>query len=122
MQELLLKKCSKCQTIIKVLVNNCPNIKCCDELMTEIIPNSIECAQEKHLPQYKKKANKIIVTVNHVMEKEHYIEWVLIKYKNGALEKYFQPNDSINIEAPYEKGAIIYSYCNKHGLWQTIVE
>jgi len=44
--------------------------------MEDIIPNTVECAVEKHIPTYDKVEDEIFVKVNHVMEKDHYIEWI----------------------------------------------
>ena len=37
-------------------------------------------------------------------------------------EVLLQPGDTPEMTVPYEKGALIYAYCNKHGLWKTEVE
>ena len=37
-------------------------------------------------------------------------------------EVILKPGDAPEMTVPYEKGALIYAYCNKHGLWKTVVE
>lgn len=72
-KELVIKKCSKCNTLIEVIKDcNCDNcsIKCCGEEMIELVPNSVDAAFEKHVPNYEVIDNRIIVTVNHVMEED----------------------------------------------------
>ena len=119
MEELKLKRCLKCGALVKVLQDcNCNDgIMCCGEKMQDVVANSMDASFEKHVPTYQKEGNDIIVTVNHVMEEEHYIEWVLVKYENENREIFFKPGDDASFRVPYEKGALIYSYCNKHGLW-----
>ena len=125
-RELKIKKCTKCGAMVKVLEDcKCEGdcgIKCCGEKMKELVPNSVDAAQEKHLPTYEIKDGKIYVTVNHVMEEDHYIEWIAIVRDNKEKVKYFQPGDEIKTHCKYVPGLKIYSYCNKHGLWKIDVE
>lgn len=119
MRELILKKCSKCGALVKVIADcNCENcgITCCGEKMTLVRPNSVDAAFEKHVPTYEVSDEKIIVTVNHVMEEEHYIEWIAFVSDKKEEYIYLKPNMEAKVEFKKEKG-IIYSYCNKHGLW-----
>ena len=91
-KELVIKKCSKCQALIEVVkdctCNNC-NIKCCGEEMIELVPNSVDAAFEKHVPNYEIIEEYIIVNVNHVMEEEHFIEWIAMSSDNKIIKKFF---------------------------------
>ena len=121
----ILKKCKKCGALVEVLADcTCDNcgIKCCGEQMQPILENSVDCAVEKHKPEYKIVGNYIVVTVNHVMEQEHFIDWVAINSKKLTAKKCFEIGEVPMAVFPYIKGSKIYAYCNKHGLWSTIVE
>ena len=124
MNDLKFKKCLKCNNIIEIITegNSDNKIICCANEMVDIIPNSVEASFEKHLPVYELDGSNIKIKVNHVMESDHYIEWILVKSKNKIVKKDFNENDIPELLVPYEKGSFIYSYCNKHGLWKTIVE
>lgn len=118
--ELVVKKCKSCGAIVKVIKDcNCPGcgIKCCDESMEKLVPNSVDAAVEKHVPTIEVKGDKIVVKVNHVMEDEHYIEWVSFVTDNKECTKYFMPGENAETEFKYIPGAKVYAYCNKHGLW-----
>lgn len=120
-KELVIKKCNKCGAMVKVIEDcTCDNcgIKCCGEEMQVLIPNSVDAAIEKHVPTYEIKDGEIFVTVNHVMEEEHYIEWISIVSDNSELVKYLQPGETATFNCKYIPGSIIYAYCNKHGLWK----
>lgn len=119
MNELILKQCKECNTLVKVIKNYDSNLICCGKPMQIIKPNTTEASAEKHLPTYEKIGNTLKITVNHVMEQEHYIEWILVVGKKGFKEQIFNPLDIPTMELPYEEGLTIYSYCNKHGLWKT---
>ena len=125
MMELKLKKCQKCGALIKVIKDcNCSDhdIMCCGETMEIIKANSTEANALKHIPAYKINNGQLEISVDHVMDDDHYIEWLLYKTKDKNIELLLKPHDEIKMTVPYEKGAHIYSYCNKHGLWECEVE
>ncbi len=125
MAKLVIKKCVKCGAIIEEIkpctCDNC-GIKCCGENMLEMRPNSVDAAFEKHVPTYEVIENQIIVRVNHVMEDDHYIEWVALVGDGRVGKKFFVPNTKAEVMFPYIKGSTIYAYCNKHGLWNAEVK
>lgn len=120
-----LKKCENCNELVNV-INDCEcencSIKCCNKEMKELIPNSVEASFEKHIPEVIKENNELLVKVNHVMDDDHYIEF--ISYAAGDLEitKYFKPGEVATIKFPYKENSKVYSYCNKHGLWMQEVK
>ena len=122
MKELVLKKCKKCGALVKVLEEGAGKYICCGEEMEILKANSTDAAFEKHVPTYEKEGENIHIKVNHVMEEEHYIEWILVKMEKENREVLLQLGDTPEMTVPYEKGALIYAYCNKHGLWKTEVE
>lgn len=125
-KEFKIKKCMKCGALVKVIEDcHCESdcgIKCCGEKMKELIPNSVDAAFEKHVPTYEVKDGKINVKVNHVMDDDHFIEWISIVYDGKEVTTYFKPGEEPVAHCKYVSGATIYSYCNKHGLWKTEVE
>jgi len=125
MNELIIKKCLKCGALVKV-INDCDcedcGIECCNEEMVILKPNSVDASIEKHKPTYEIKDEKLIVTVNHVMEEDHYIEWICLVTATEEHYIYLTPGTSHTVEFPKVNRGIIYAYCNKHGLWQTEIE
>ena len=123
--ELIIKKCHSCGAMVKVLADcTCENcgIKCCGEVMTALVPNSVECAIEKHIPTYERVEDEIYVKVPHVMEKEHYIEWVAMVAENKECMVKLYPEQDAEARLKYIPGSTIYAYCNKHGLWKMDVK
>ena len=106
--ELIIKKCLKCGALFEV-INDCKcdecQIKCCEEPVIELIPNSIDASFEKHVPTYEIINDEIYVKVNHVMEDDHFIMWIALV------------NEPAECKFKYIKGSKLYAYCNKHGLW-----
>lgn len=123
MQELRLKKCAKCGAMVRVIKDcNCPcNFTCCDEVMQDVVANSVDASKEKHVPTYEIKDDKLEAKVNHVMEEDHYIKWLMFVTSNVELIYYFKPGDEAKATFPYQKG-ILYAYCNKHSLWSCNVK
>lgn len=122
MRELVIKKCAKCGAIMKVIKDcHCDNcgITCCGESMKVVKPNSVDTTIEKHKPTYTIKADKLIVNVDHVMEEDHYIEWIAIITDNLEEYVYLKPGDKPEVTFDGIKSGTIYAYCNKHGLWTT---
>ena len=124
MKELVIKKCLKCGAVVKVLEDcNCPcGIQCCGEEMKILVPNSVDAAVEKHVPTYEIKDEKVFVRVNHVMEEDHYIEWIAAVSDGRECFTYFKPGDEPAAHYKYRPGMTIYAYCNKHGLWKAEVK
>ncbi len=124
-KELIIKRCKKCGALVKEIKEcKCPNcgIVCCGESMETLCPNTTDAAVEKHVPTYEIADNKIIVKVNHVMEDEHFIEWIAIVTDEKECMVNLKPGQDAECTFEYVPGSILYAYCNKHGLWKKEVE
>ena len=121
---MMFKRCDECGAGVLVLKDckcNC-GITCCDKPMRELKANTTDGAVEKHKPMYNIVGENMEVYVNHVMEDDHYIEWIRVVWNNEEYTKYFKPGDEPKIIVPYKSGAKLYSYCNKHLFWVSTVE
>jgi superoxide reductase len=116
--------CNHCGNIIAMVKDQGVPVKCCGENMTELVANTKDAAQEKHVPVFTVEDGIVTVTVGsveHPMLEEHYIEWISLQTKQGNQRKTLLPG-----EAPTCKFAIceddeveaVYEYCNLHGLWK----
>ena len=119
--EFVLKKCNKCGSVVMNLDEESSDIQCCGEKMEVVVSNSTDAVFEKHVPTYKIEGEKIIAKVNHVMEEEHYIEWIVYVTEKGHEIRYFEPYMIAETEFDYVQGSKLYAYCNKHGLWESEV-
>lgn len=116
--------CKHCGNIVASVKESGVLIVCCGEKMTEIIPNTVDAAKEKHVPVVDCNDNKVTVrigSVAHPMEESHYIEWVALRTKNGNQRKMLNPGDAP--EACFcisedDEIEAVYAYCNLHGLWK----
>ena len=117
----MFKKCNTCGQVVHILKNG-NSLICCGKDMMELIPNSTDAAFEKHVPEYSINDNKIYVKVNHVMESDHYIEWIAIENDSEFYMKKLKPGENPEVIFDYIPNAIVYSYCNKHNLWKNEIK
>lgn len=96
---------------------------CCGEPMEELVPDSVDAANEKHVPAYEVDGNIVKVQIGsekHPMLEEHHIEWIELATKQGVQRKYLHPGDepvATFILSDDDELKAIYEYCNIHGLW-----
>lgn len=124
MKKLVIYKCEVCGNIVVKLVDSGVPVFCCGQPMTEIKPNTVDAASEKHKPVVKVNSNEVIITVGeveHPMLDNHYISMIILEKDKGFSVKYLYPNEkptaTFNL-AKNEKVISVYSYCNLHGLWK----
>ena len=115
-------RCPICGNIIGLIDGDMSRVICCGRPMEEMVANTTDAAVEKHLPQVEVLNNYIVVTVNHVMEDDHYIEWVALSSDKVLGKKFLKPGEQAKVVFPYIKGSEVHAYCNKHGVWKTDVK
>ncbi|NOR45048.1 MAG: desulfoferrodoxin [Candidatus Delongbacteria bacterium] len=117
-------KCERCGNIVDVLHEGPGALVCCGVEMVLMEANSVDAANEKHVPIIEKTENGIIVKVgevDHPMADEHYIEWIEIINGDYSQKKYLKPGDKPQAEffVPFNENLVAKSYCNLHGLWKS---
>lgn len=118
-------RCPICGNIVGLIDGDMSRVVCCGRPMEEMVANTTDAAVEKHVPAYERVEDEIVVKVGeveHPMEKEHYIMWIAQVTDNRTTRVRLFPEQSTETRFPYIKGATLYAYCNKHGLWKTEVE
>lgn len=116
--------CQHCGNIVSMVRNNGVPIYCCGEKMREMVPGTVDAAQEKHIPIYQIHGHDVTVivgTVEHPMTPEHYIEWVCLQTSQGSQHKKLEPNTSPQAHFSLSEGETIeavYAFCNLHSLWK----
>ena len=99
-------------------------VMCCGKKMKEIVPNTTDASQEKHVPVYTVEGNLVKVQVGsvaHPMIPAHYIEWVSLQTKAGNQRKALAPEQAPEVTFALTDGdevEAVYAYCNLHGLWK----
>lgn len=117
--------CETCGNIVtKVEDKNLP-ISCCGAPMKELIPNTVDAANEKHVPVFTQEGGKVKVSVGsvpHPMTVEHLISFIALETENGNFQiKHLtaddEPKACFHI-CEKDKVKNVYAYCNLHGLWK----
>ncbi len=120
MSNLLLKRCPKCNALVRVM-SDCQcqcGFECCGEKMVDVLENATDAAFEKHIPNFEREDGKLVVTVNHVMEDEHYIEWIMLMSDDREETVHLAPQREAKVTFKDVEHGTLYAYCNKHGLWK----
>ncbi|MDR1002003.1 MAG: desulfoferrodoxin [Oscillospiraceae bacterium] len=115
--------CKHCGNLIGLIKDAGVSMICCGEKMTQLVPNTVEAAVEKHLPVVSVDGNNVTVTVGsvlHPMTEEHYIAWIYIETEKGGQRKALSPNGepSVTFTLSDDKAVAVFAYCNIHGLWK----
>lgn len=89
---------------------------------TELIANTVDAAQEKHVPVIEVNGETVTVkvgSVEHPSLPAHYIEFIVLVTEGGMQMKWLKPGDKP--EATFkvtDKPVAAFEYCNLHGLWK----
>src|SRR5574344_1639012 len=113
--------CLICGNVIELINGAAERIKCCDQNMKLLVPNTVDAAFEKHVPYCVVKGNKVEVQIGevvHPMVEEHYIMFIAIVKGNKITRVDLKPGMEPKVTFDYEEGSTVYEYCNKHGLWK----
>lgn len=115
--------CNHCGNLITFINDSGVPLVCCGEEMTQLIPNTVDAAVEKHIPVVTLEGNTVSVTVGsveHPMTEAHLIQWIYLRTDKGFQIKYLTPNEKPNVvfSVHDEKPIEVYAHCNLHGLWK----
>ena len=116
--------CNHCGNLIGMIHNAGVPVVCCGEKMQELVANTTDAAQEKHVPVVEVNGNTVTVCVGsvlHPMLEEHHIAWIALETNQGMQRKELlhtgEPK-AVFALAEGEKAVAAYEYCNLHGLWK----
>lgn len=116
--------CETCGNIITKVVDSKVPVVCCGKPMTEMIPQTADATNEKHVPVIEINGNEVTVTVGstlHPMTEAHYIAWIYLETTRGGQFYYLNPEEQPVAKFRLAEGESViaaYEYCNVHGLWK----
>ena len=121
-EKLEVYKCEACGNIVEVIHGGDGDLVCCGQPMKLFKENTVDAAQEKHVPVVEKVDGGFKVTVGsvaHPMEEKHYIEWIELLVGDKAYRQFLNPGGApeafFKVDADQ---ASAREYCNLHGLWK----
>jgi superoxide reductase len=116
-------RCEVCGNIVEVLHAGGGTLVCCGQPMTHLAENTVDAAQEKHVPVLEKTDQGYLVKVGsaaHPMEEKHYIEWVELIADNALHLAFLEPGGKPEAFFAVQARAVTArAYCNLHGLWKS---
>ena len=115
--------CDLCKNLVGLIDDGGGQLVCCGQDMTELIPNSVDAHEEKHVPVAALEGDTLTVKVGsapHPMDAVHYIEFVYVETARGGQRKRLKAGDapSCTFLLGGDKPTAVFAYCNIHGLWQ----
>ncbi len=116
--------CKHCGNIIGMIHSSGAKVVCCGDPMTELVPNTTDASNEKHVPVITVDGNKVRVEVGsvlHPMTEDHHIAWIYIHTEKGGQRKVLDHTGAPIAEfilTDNDKLVAAYEYCNLHGLWK----
>ena len=92
---------------------------------TGLIANTVDAAQEKHVPVITVDGETVKVavgSVEHPSLPAHYIEFIVLVTETGMQMKWLKPGDKPEaIFKVTDQPVAAFEYCNLHGLWKAEV-
>jgi superoxide reductase len=115
-------KCPICGNIVEVVHAGGGELVCCGQPMILQQANTVDAAQEKHVPVIEKTDLGFKVKVGsmpHPMEEAHHIEWIELIADGKIYRQELKPGDAPEAEfCVSAENVSAREYCNLHGLWQ----
>ena len=115
--------CPHCGNVIQKVVDSKVPVVCCGVPMQELVPNTVDASNEKHVPvvtRLNENTLKVEVgSIAHPMLPEHHIAFVYVETENGGIKVNLKDKPEAVICTGDEKPLAVYEYCNLHGLWKT---
>lgn len=118
-------KCPVCGNIVEVVVDHHVPMMCCGSEMSEVVANTVDAAQEKHVPLLSYDngvVTAIVGAVEHPSVPEHFINFIIAEFGDHVLRCNLQAGDKPVAKFPmqdYKGDVVVYEYCNLHGLWKS---
>lgn len=119
--------CEQCGIIIEEINGDKCEYTCEGNPLKELVANTTDAAQEKHVPVVEQSGHIITVKVGnvfHPMSEEHSIVWVYLHTKKGGYRINLSPSDepvAIFTLTADDTPIAAYAYCNLHGFWKTTI-
>ena len=117
-------KCMHCGNIVEKIEDKCVPVVCCGQKMEELVPNTTDAAQEKHVPVIEVSGRDVVVkvgSVEHPMLEEHHIAFIVLETNLGTQRKFLDvagKPEAKFVLAEGEEVVAAYEYCNLHGFWK----
>jgi superoxide reductase len=115
-------RCKICGDIVEVLTGGAGALVCCGQDMIRMTENTVDAAQEKHVPVATRVDGGWEIAVGrvaHPMEEKHYIEWIELNGGATSSRLFLAPGQEPSACFPVAAAEVeVRAHCNLHGLWK----
>lgn len=115
-------KCDKCGNVVELLHSGGGALFCCNAPMVYLAENTVDAAQEKHVPVIEKTESGYLVKVGsvaHPMTDEHLIMWIELVADDVVHRKFLAPGDAPQATFDVKADKVTArEHCNLHGVWR----
>lgn len=105
--------CPICGNIITALGEG--NFSCCGITLPK---QEAEQADENHIINVETVDNEYLVTMQHPMDKAHYVSFVAYITPDSTEVIKLYPEQGISVRFYKKRHGVFYVYCNRHGLYK----
>ncbi len=116
MRKMCFYVCPICGNIITSVGHG--TFSCCGITLPEV---EAEKNDEEHFICVEMVDNEYSITISHPMEKGHYISFIAYVTSDALDLVKLYPEQGISVRFRKKGHGLIYAYCNKHGMFKTIV-
>ena len=108
--------CPLCGNVVFALGEG--SFSCCG---SQMLPQQAEdaAADPTHAPHVERVENDWYVTVDHPMEKGHYLSFMALVTYDGVTIRKLYPEQAAEARFSGARPGQLYLYCNRHGLFRT---
>ena len=116
-------KCKNSGNVVVQTVDTGIQLVGCGEHLEELMANTVDASQEKHVPVVTRVDDNTIRvdvgSVEHPMAPEHHIAFIYVETENGGILQYLKDKPAATFCVCNDRPIAVYEYCNLHGLWKT---
>ena len=116
-------KCDKCGNVVELLHAGGGALYCCNAPMVHLAENTVDAAQEKHVPVIEKTDSGYLVkvgSVDHPMTEDHLIMWIELVADGVVHRKFLSPGDAPQAAFDVKADNVTArEHCNLHGVWRS---
>ena len=116
MRKMCFYVCPICGNIITSVGHG--TFSCCGITLPEV---EAEKNDEEHFICVEMVDNEYSITISHPMEKGHYISFIAYVTSDALDLVKLYPEQGISVRFRKKGHGLIYAYCNRHGMFKTIV-
>ena len=114
-QKLDVYKCNLCGNVVEVVTGGAGALVCCGQDMVLMEENTVDAAQEKHVPV----ATRVnggwevaVGSVAHPMEEKHWIEWIELNVNGTSYREFLDPGQEPEAYFPVDASEVdVRAYC-----------